>query len=136
MAGDVADEVVVPRRGEVNDVAARRPLAHRLPRRRLARLERVPRHPVHVVLPRHVVERCIGRRQSRAATINKTTERYILCWGLTIMVRTKSVAGGEVVLLRPGQVVGADGPPVGVADDVLRRAAVAWACHDRRKEKQ
>lgn len=41
------------------------------------------------------------------------------------MVHTERVAGGEVVLLRPGQVVGADGPPVGVADGVLRRAGVA-----------
>jgi len=37
-------------------------------------------------------------------------------------VRTERVAGGEVVLLRPGEVVGAVGPPGGVADGVLRRA--------------
>uniref|UniRef100_K3ZXW3 Uncharacterized protein n=1 Tax=Setaria italica TaxID=4555 RepID=K3ZXW3_SETIT len=73
---DVADEVVVPRHGEVDAVAARFPRPHRLVRRRrLARPERVLRDPVHVVLRRHVVEHChrlyvyqLSGRQDRTGT--------------------------------------------------------------------
>jgi hypothetical protein len=43
---------------QVDDVAPRRPHAHCLPRRRLARLECVLGHLVNVVQHRHVVERC------------------------------------------------------------------------------